>query len=53
MLQNSKRRWYLDLPLNEVCVGNHLGDGMFHLKTCVHLHEVELLTAVHYELHSA
>jgi len=48
-----KSRYNLDLPLDEVSVGDHLRDGMFHLKTCVHLHEIELLVHVHYELYRA
>ena len=42
---------YSDLPLHQVSAGDHLGDGVLHLQSGVHLHEVELLVWVHNKLH--
>ena len=36
----------LELPLDQVGVSDHLGDGMLDLKTGVHLHKVEFLVSV-------
>ena len=30
------------LPFHQVLAGDHLGDGMFHLQTRIHFHEVEI-----------
>ena len=38
------------LHLDEVDARDHLGDGVLHLETRVHLHEVEVLLRVHDEL---
>ena len=43
----------LDLPLDKISAGDHLGDRMFHLQPRIHLHEIELLIHVHYKLHRA
>eukprot|EP00128_Syssomonas_multiformis_P014383 Colp12_sorted_trinity150504_noHs@19408 len=45
-------RRYLELPLDEVDTGDHLGDRVLDLQAGVHLHEVEPLLGVHDELNS-
>ena len=42
-----------DLRLDQVHVGDHLGDRMFHLNARVHLDEVERAVLVHQELDRA
>lgn len=39
------------LPLDQIRTCDHLRDWMLHLQTCVHLHEIELLSGVHDEFH--
>lgn len=39
------------LPLDQIRTCDHLRDRMLHLQTCVHLHEIELLSGVHDEFH--
>lgn len=42
-----------ELPLHQVGSCDHLTDWMLHLQPGVHLHEVEVVLGVHYELHRA
>ena len=42
----------LKLQLDQIHAADHLGDGMFHLDSSIHLHEVELVSIrVEQELH--
>ncbi len=42
-----------NLLFDQVDIGDHLGDGMLHLDTRVHLEEVQIAVLVHQELHGA
>lgn len=41
------------LFLHDVDPGDHLGNWMFYLKSCVHFHEIERIICVHQELDGA
>ncbi len=42
-----------DLPLNDVKTGDHLGNAVLDLQTCIHFHKVEVVVHVEQELNGA